>query len=289
MNNVSHVNSKQRLQKYSMSNRKSRQSKFLFKKGPGLGQSQQHNLSTSFKTRFSKDLKHEIGHSVKMEDHSEGSRRNGSHHDKRKDSIFSNLTSLKNKKRRKKKSKKKYPISKSNSHIMKGAKNRRQRMKSRLMADRYRKSLAPRMSMKNNFKPPVSNPSPVPPPSKPQSKNHFSNLYYHHSIQGSSLKITKSTLLELLSEKCIIEINLIQFLNPSIYCYDNFLNSLIFISKFQKTSLQKTYERKKSRFWIFLGYVWVLGVWVHGKFIDELHFLVKFIIQYIPKNIQEFH
>lgn len=55
-----------------------------------------------------------------------------------------------------------------------------------------------------------------------------------HSVSGGSLKMSKSILMEFLSNKSVLEINLVQFVNPSIYCYDSFLNSLIFISKFHR-------------------------------------------------------
>ena len=82
-------------------------------------------------------------------------------------------------------------------------------------------------------------------------KKNLWNFYNHHSYHGTSLKVNKNDLCEFLSDKCINRIFLIQFANPSIYCYDDFLNSLIYISKFhKKNSMRKNdkqYPQEKSK------------------------------------------
>jgi hypothetical protein len=211
-----------------------------------------------------------MNHSFKSDHNSEISLNNNSAKNKRKDSIFSNLNgskSIKKKKKKKSNEKNKFKnrIIKSNSLIT-NQKSKKKRIKSKIFKNKfrnsmvrkdfYRKSLAPRMSMKPNFKPNFQNSQENEyNSSKVNSKNNLLNLYYHHSIQGGSLKVSKSTLLELLSDKCLIEINLIQFVNPSVYCYDNFLNSLIFISKFYKSNVtRKSIKNSKvglGRFWIY--------------------------------------
>lgn len=79
---------------------------------------------------------------------------------------------------------------------------------------------------------------------KPGARNP-SKPYMQNSVSGGLLKMSKSILLECLSDKSLLEINLIQFVNPSIYCYDTFLNSLIFISKFHRGNMLMQSQRKR--------------------------------------------
>ena len=65
-------------------------------------------------------------------------------------------------------------------------------------------------------------------------KNWTFDFFNQNSFAQDSLKINKNVLGDYLSDLSSNKIFLVQFVDPSIYCYDSFLNSLIFMSKFHK-------------------------------------------------------
>ena len=65
-------------------------------------------------------------------------------------------------------------------------------------------------------------------------KNWSFDFFNQNSFAQDSLKINKNVLGDYLSDLSSNKVFLVQFVDPSIYCYDSFLNSLIFMSKFHK-------------------------------------------------------
>jgi hypothetical protein len=151
--------------------------------------------------------------------------------DKRKNSIHSNHTNPKSKSRQKSSPNKKENNSALNQFFLQEKKRNYERAS--FIPRSIRSSMTSHLSTKNQLKTHFNQNVNF----KMANKNNLSNLYLQHSLHGSSLKMSKSVLLDLLSDKCNIEINLIQFVNPSIYFYDSFLNSLIFISKFHRGNI----------------------------------------------------